>query len=345
MLGDNILGRTHRAVRRELPSARSAARGCCSRRWKTRAPAPSGRADLRERTDHLSSSEKPETRRSPYAVIGIYMYDAEVFDIVHDAQAIRPRRARDHRRQQRLHRPRRDGVRRDRRLLGRRRRVDRRLLRGVRLRAREHGANKRRRRAGGLSDAHPGHRRRRLHRLATSSRNLLATTRTTRSSVLDKLTYAGNLDNLRRSPSDPRYRFVQGDIADAGVVERAGRRASTRWSTSPPRRTSTAGSSTPARSSRPTSTAPGCCSRRRARPGSSASCRSAPTRSTAQVADGRVAGDRPARAAQPLRGRRRPAASCWCWPPTRRTACRRWSCAARTPSGRTSTPRRSSRCT
>jgi dTDP-glucose 4,6-dehydratase len=37
--------------------------------------------------------------------------------------------------------------------------------------------------------------------------------------VLDKLTYAGNLDNLQPVASDPRYRFVQGDICDAGVVE------------------------------------------------------------------------------------------------------------------------------
>ena len=37
--------------------------------------------------------------------------------------------------------------------------------------------------------------------------------------VLDKLTYAGNLENLRAAADDPRYRFVQGDIADAATVE------------------------------------------------------------------------------------------------------------------------------
>ena len=37
--------------------------------------------------------------------------------------------------------------------------------------------------------------------------------------VLDKLTYAGNLDNLLPVAQDPRYRFVQGDIADAALVE------------------------------------------------------------------------------------------------------------------------------
>ena len=36
--------------------------------------------------------------------------------------------------------------------------------------------------------------------------------------VLDKLTYAGNPRNLDPVRSDPRFRFVQGDIADAGIV-------------------------------------------------------------------------------------------------------------------------------
>jgi len=36
---------------------------------------------------------------------------------------------------------------------------------------------------------------------------------------LDKLTYAGNLDNLRDVEKDSRYRFVQGDICDEKVVE------------------------------------------------------------------------------------------------------------------------------
>jgi dTDP-glucose 4,6-dehydratase len=37
--------------------------------------------------------------------------------------------------------------------------------------------------------------------------------------VLDKLTYAGNLANLEPVAEDSRYRFVQGDIADAELVE------------------------------------------------------------------------------------------------------------------------------
>ena len=36
---------------------------------------------------------------------------------------------------------------------------------------------------------------------------------------LDKLTYAGNLDNLRDVEDDPRYQFVRGDICDEAVVD------------------------------------------------------------------------------------------------------------------------------
>src|SRR5437867_3260443 len=35
---------------------------------------------------------------------------------------------------------------------------------------------------------------------------------------LDKLTYAGNLENLTSIEADPRYRFVHGDICDADLV-------------------------------------------------------------------------------------------------------------------------------
>jgi dTDP-glucose 4,6-dehydratase len=35
---------------------------------------------------------------------------------------------------------------------------------------------------------------------------------------LDKLTYAGNLDNLKEIENDPRYEFIQGDICDRQVV-------------------------------------------------------------------------------------------------------------------------------
>jgi dTDP-glucose 4,6-dehydratase len=36
--------------------------------------------------------------------------------------------------------------------------------------------------------------------------------------VLDKLTYAGRRENLEECGRDPRFRFVEGDIADAGLV-------------------------------------------------------------------------------------------------------------------------------
>ena len=37
---------------------------------------------------------------------------------------------------------------------------------------------------------------------------------------LDKLTYAGNLENLAALLGDPRYAFVQGDIGDQALVDR-----------------------------------------------------------------------------------------------------------------------------
>ncbi|MCP5096809.1 MAG: NAD-dependent epimerase/dehydratase family protein, partial [Chloroflexi bacterium] len=35
----------------------------------------------------------------------------------------------------------------------------------------------------------------------------------------DKLTYAGNLDNVKSIEDNPRYHFVNGDICDADTVE------------------------------------------------------------------------------------------------------------------------------
>ena len=51
-------------------------------------------------------------------------------------------------------------------------------------------------------------------------RLLLGTNRATAILNLDKLTYAGNLENLEALASDPRYRFVRGDICDAALVDR-----------------------------------------------------------------------------------------------------------------------------
>ncbi|TLM80594.1 MAG: NAD-dependent epimerase/dehydratase family protein, partial [Actinobacteria bacterium] len=39
--------------------------------------------------------------------------------------------------------------------------------------------------------------------------------------VLDKLTYAGNLDNLAPVAENPRYSFVRADICDREAVEAA----------------------------------------------------------------------------------------------------------------------------
>lgn len=49
-------------------------------------------------------------------------------------------------------------------------------------------------------------------------RHLLAAHADCRVVNLDKLTYAGNLENLRDVESDPRYQFVHGDICDATLV-------------------------------------------------------------------------------------------------------------------------------
>src|SRR6201994_2684950 len=39
--------------------------------------------------------------------------------------------------------------------------------------------------------------------------------------VFDKLTYAGNLDNLAPVSASPRYSFVRGDICDAAALDAA----------------------------------------------------------------------------------------------------------------------------
>ncbi|MGE5528838.1 MAG: dTDP-glucose 4,6-dehydratase [Patescibacteria group bacterium] len=55
-------------------------------------------------------------------------------------------------------------------------------------------------------------------RLLLSGNDLPAVSRVVN---LDKLTYAGNLENLAEIEADPRYVFVRGDICEAGDVERA----------------------------------------------------------------------------------------------------------------------------
>src|SRR5258708_37970227 len=51
-------------------------------------------------------------------------------------------------------------------------------------------------------------------------RLLLGAGNATRVINFDKLTYAGNLENLVAVAGDPRYRFVHGDICDAALGNR-----------------------------------------------------------------------------------------------------------------------------
>ncbi len=50
-------------------------------------------------------------------------------------------------------------------------------------------------------------------------RTALALNTASRIVNLDKLTYAGNLENLASVTADPRYRFVQGDITDGPLID------------------------------------------------------------------------------------------------------------------------------
>ncbi len=51
--------------------------------------------------------------------------------------------------------------------------------------------------------------------------HLLAREPSSKVTVYDRLTYAGNLDNLADIANDPRYRFIQGDICDRDRVRHA----------------------------------------------------------------------------------------------------------------------------
>ena len=44
---------------------------------------------------------------------------------------------------------------------------------------------------------------------------------------LDKLTYAGNRDNLKDIEAHPNYQFIQGDISNSAIVEPLAQKAST----------------------------------------------------------------------------------------------------------------------
>ena len=111
--------------------------------------------------------------------------------------------------------------------------------------------------------------------------------------VYDRLTYAGNLDNLTDVASDPRYKFVQGDICDRERVKRRSPKRHPTWSSiSRPSRTSIARSTAPGEFVRTNvrrhlRAARGVARPLRARCGAdearaSASCTSRPTRSSAR---------------------------------------------------------------
>jgi dTDP-glucose 4,6-dehydratase len=51
------------------------------------------------------------------------------------------------------------------------------------------------------------------------TRHILESSEDVEITVLDKLTYAGNLDNLKVLEGNPRYRFVRGDICDEKIVK------------------------------------------------------------------------------------------------------------------------------
>ena len=116
---------------------RSAARGSCSRREDNPEHLRHlGVPELDDAAASCGSSRSPRTRRSRFAVTGIYFYDADVFDVIPTLEPsgrgeLEITDVNNH-----YVAPGDDGVRRARGLLGRRRRVDRRVLRGQRLRAR-----------------------------------------------------------------------------------------------------------------------------------------------------------------------------------------------------------------
>ena len=79
---------------------------------------------------------------------------------------------------------------------------------------------------------------------------------------IDKLTYAGNLENLESVAANPRYKFVQADICDLeGCGASSARSKRTAWSILPLSRTWTAAFSRLSRCLRPICAARSICSR------------------------------------------------------------------------------------
>jgi len=76
ILGDNIFEDT---VRRPVEEFRSGAHIFLK---EVENPAPFGVAEVDEQGNVLAIEEKPEKPKSDYAVAGVYLYDAQVFDII-----------------------------------------------------------------------------------------------------------------------------------------------------------------------------------------------------------------------------------------------------------------------
>ena len=81
----------------------------------------------------------------------------------------------------------------------------------------------------------PRDRRRRVHRREPRPSPARARARA-KVVVYDRLTYAGNLDNLADIANDPRYRFVHGDICDRELVTKTLRETDARRRLQPRRR-------------------------------------------------------------------------------------------------------------
>ena len=168
-----------------------------------------------------------------------------------------------------------------------------------------------------------GHRRRRLHRLQLRA-PMLERHPTMRVTVLDKLTYAGNLANLadlegdsrftlRRAATSPTRTWSTRVAADADAIVNFAAESHVDRSIEAPDAVHPDRRRRHARAARGGAAATAI----------SASCRSAPTRCTATSPDGlaRPRRDR-ARAEQPVRGQQGGRATCWCGATPRPTACR-----------------------
>ena len=95
-------------ARSRISIDRRRVRASCSPKWRP-CRATACRSWRAEKI--LFIQEKPQFPRSNYAVTGIYLYDSAIWDILTTLTPIGSRRARSHRRQQRLHRSGRHGVR------------------------------------------------------------------------------------------------------------------------------------------------------------------------------------------------------------------------------------------